>query len=673
MSKVLPENTILADTSAATWIRSDHYHNSFLIPSDEILDTVRKTSSDNGLPDIAVSKAQGKFLYLLAQTFNAKRILEVGTLAGYSTIWLGRALPEDGELLTLEINESHAKIARENLSLAGLSSKCKVVVGPAHDSMVNMKPEVPFDLIFIDADKPSNTKYFKEAKRLVKSGGVIIVDNVVRQGRVADPTLSDPAVEGIINKLDYIQNMGFDAIWISPIVENVNQTNGQGEAYHGYWPSNINNLNPHFGTTDELKSLASALHDRNMYLMVDVVVNHLVANPTNTTSVYPETFNYDTLQPFSGQSSFHPQCFISDYNNQTEVEQCWLGDTNLPLIDLDTENSTNVDIMYNWVKGLVQEYSIDGLRIDTVKHIRQDFWQGFSDAAGVYTVGEVLIGNTTYAAPYTKVLSGILDYPTYYAVFNAFTSSSLSGTSGNVSHIAEMALQAQSVYRDPFALGSFVENQDQPRIQSRTSDQALVKNALAWVFVNDGIPIVYYGQEQGYQGGEDPANREALWLSGYSTQNKPLLNQITALNAARKAAISANPKYTSTKAVFHAQSDQALAIYKPPMLTLLTSGGDGSSTDWTVPASVSSGISGNGAYAPGDTLVDVLTCDEVTVGNDGTVQAKASAGQPKVLMVKSLGQGVCQKGSSNAASSIHRGLGIGVGMVVALMIGTIAL
>ncbi|KAF5353793.1 hypothetical protein D9758_010602 [Tetrapyrgos nigripes] len=160
---------------------SDNYNNSFLVPADPVLDAALKNASDKGLPvDDGVSKAQGKFLYLLAKTLNAKRILEVGTLGGYSTIWLGRALPEDGELYTLEVSKEHAKVAEENLSVAGLSAKCKVIVGPAYNSMLDMKPEVPYDLIFIDADKPSNTKYFTEAKRLVRAGGVIIVDNVIQ-------------------------------------------------------------------------------------------------------------------------------------------------------------------------------------------------------------------------------------------------------------------------------------------------------------------------------------------------------------------------------------------------------------------------------------------------------------------------------------------------------------
>ncbi|EEB99719.1 hypothetical protein MPER_00540, partial [Moniliophthora perniciosa FA553] len=131
------------------------------------------------------------------KSIGAKRVLEVGTLGGYSTIWLGRALPENGELITLELEEKHAQVAIANLAYAGLGEKCKVLVGPAYDSMVKLDSDKPFDFVFIDADKPSNLKYFLEAKRLVRKGGVIIVDNVVRYGRVADPEQTDDRVEGV--------------------------------------------------------------------------------------------------------------------------------------------------------------------------------------------------------------------------------------------------------------------------------------------------------------------------------------------------------------------------------------------------------------------------------------------------------------------------------------------
>jgi len=184
-------------TTLEDWARSDIYHNSFLLEKDDALDAALKNCTANGLPDIAVSAAQGKFLMLLALSMNAKRILEIGTLGGYSTIWLARALPADGKLITLELVEKHAMIAQENIANAGLSEKVDVITGKAIDSLNKMHPETAFDLVFIDADKPSNIYYFTEAKRLIRKGGVIIVDNVVRSGKVADPSYSDDNAEGV--------------------------------------------------------------------------------------------------------------------------------------------------------------------------------------------------------------------------------------------------------------------------------------------------------------------------------------------------------------------------------------------------------------------------------------------------------------------------------------------
>ncbi|KIJ44114.1 hypothetical protein M422DRAFT_60228 [Sphaerobolus stellatus SS14] len=206
-------------TDIEVWKRSDRYHNERLIgtPDASLVHAV-ESSAKGGLPNIAVSEAQAKFLQLLARTFKAKRILEVGTLGGYSTIWLARALPEDGELITLEISETHAEVARKNIAHAGLDSKVKVIVGPAVESLPKLEPS--FDLAFIDADKQSNLEYFKEAKRLVREGGVIIVDNVVRYGRVSDPEQKDNATEGVRRLLDYIKDdKEVDATTLSTVGE----------------------------------------------------------------------------------------------------------------------------------------------------------------------------------------------------------------------------------------------------------------------------------------------------------------------------------------------------------------------------------------------------------------------------------------------------------------------
>jgi len=199
---------------------------------------------------------------------------------------------------------------------------------------------------------------------------------------------------GIIDKLDYIQHLGFDAIWISPIVANVEGFTAYGEAYHGYWAQDIYKLNPHFGSAGDLIALSDALHARKMYLMVDVVVNHF--GPANSSA------SYTSFNPLNRPSYFHPECLITDYSNQTNVEQCWLGDDKLPLADVDTENPWIAKMFSRWIKSLVREYRIDGIRIDTAKHVRKDFWPAFAASSGVYTVGEVWHENTTYVADYTR-------------------------------------------------------------------------------------------------------------------------------------------------------------------------------------------------------------------------------------------------------------------------------
>jgi predicted O-methyltransferase YrrM len=167
-----------------TWTAVDEYITSFLVPADDALDGAQEASRAAGLPPISVSAAQGKFLHLLARIHGARRILEVGTLGGYSTIWLARALPPGGRVVTLEFDPKHADVARANIARAGLSDVVEVRVGRAIDTLPTLAGGAPFDLIFIDADKPSTTDYFQWALKLSRTGTVIVVDNVVRGGKV---------------------------------------------------------------------------------------------------------------------------------------------------------------------------------------------------------------------------------------------------------------------------------------------------------------------------------------------------------------------------------------------------------------------------------------------------------------------------------------------------------
>jgi len=181
------------------WAEVDRYIGSALIPEDPVLEAALQASNDAGLPAIAVAPPQGKLLHLIARIHGAKSILEIGTLGGYSTIWLARALPACGRLITLEIDPKHAVVARANFARAGLADVIELRVGKAIESLPQLEKEKrgPFDLVFIDADKVSIPEYFTWALKLSRPGTVIIVDNVIRKGAVADGASNDPSVQGV--------------------------------------------------------------------------------------------------------------------------------------------------------------------------------------------------------------------------------------------------------------------------------------------------------------------------------------------------------------------------------------------------------------------------------------------------------------------------------------------
>lgn len=190
----------------AQWNAVSDYLTDMLAPPDEALTAALAAAAAAGLPDIAVSPAEGKLLHLLARTQGARTVLEIGTLAGYSTIWLARALPPDGRLVTLEYEPAHADVARANLAHAGLGSIAQVRTGAALDLLPRLAEEGagPFDFVFIDADKQNNARYVEWALRLTRPGSLIVVDNVVRGGAVTDETGTDPSVVGTREMLDLV-------------------------------------------------------------------------------------------------------------------------------------------------------------------------------------------------------------------------------------------------------------------------------------------------------------------------------------------------------------------------------------------------------------------------------------------------------------------------------------
>jgi len=181
------------------WTAVDRYVIENLIPRDPILDKALQANTTAGLPTIDVAPNQGKLLHLLARIQGAKRILEIGTLGGYSTIWLARALPPDGKLVTLEVEARHAEVARANVERAGLSSIVELRLGPAMESLSRLLDEKApaFDFIFIDADKQNIPGYLEWSLRLSRPGTVIVTDNVIRDGAVIDPQDPDPRVQGV--------------------------------------------------------------------------------------------------------------------------------------------------------------------------------------------------------------------------------------------------------------------------------------------------------------------------------------------------------------------------------------------------------------------------------------------------------------------------------------------
>jgi len=185
--------------SDQNWRDVDRVFNDALIGEDRVLEAALEAARAGGLPPIQVAANQGRLLQILALTVGARRILEVGTLAGYSAIWLGRALPPGGRLISLEIDPHHAQVARSNLAEAGLADRVEVRLGPALDSLPRIADEggEAFDLVFIDADKTHNADYFAWALRLTRPGGLIIVDNVARAGAVADAASTDINVLGV--------------------------------------------------------------------------------------------------------------------------------------------------------------------------------------------------------------------------------------------------------------------------------------------------------------------------------------------------------------------------------------------------------------------------------------------------------------------------------------------
>lgn len=295
---------------------------------------------------------------------------------------------------------------------------------------------------------------------------------------------------GLINKLDYIKGMGFDAIWISPIIEN---TEG---SYHGYHFTNLYNLNYHFGSEDDFKELVKTCHSKDIWVMVDVVANH--AGPVGT--------DFGRINPFNRAEHYHDWCEINNWRNQWEVENCRL--CGLP--DLKQENDWVTQKLLEWIHDLVQKYNLDGIRIDTIMEVPKWFWDKFRASAGVFQIGEAFDGNPGYVADYQNHLDSVFNYPLYYTIKSSFC--------GSFRNLEGYLFNTRSVFPAPEYMATFVENHDNPRWLHDCGDRAKFTNAVIFSLVWEGIPVFYYAGEQYYAGGADPNNREPLW-DNYNTKS----------------------------------------------------------------------------------------------------------------------------------------------------------
>ncbi|TDQ41145.1 O-methyltransferase [Aureibacillus halotolerans] len=206
------------NSTANTWTKVDQYAERTIIREPQSLKNARQANRAAHLPDIDVSAAQGKHLQLLATMCGAKRILEIGTLGGYSTIWLASTLPEDGSIVTLEVEAKHAEVARKNVEAAGMAQQTTILEGPALETLPSLAGGEPFDFIFIDADKPNNPDYLTWALALSRPGTILVADNVVRDGEIIDAGTTDERVKGIQKFIDALEkNDDVDATIIQTV------------------------------------------------------------------------------------------------------------------------------------------------------------------------------------------------------------------------------------------------------------------------------------------------------------------------------------------------------------------------------------------------------------------------------------------------------------------------
>ncbi|KAL0941728.1 alpha-amylase [Colletotrichum truncatum] len=457
--------------------------------------------------------------------------------------------------------------------------------------------------------------------------------------------------KGLTNKLDYIQDMGFSAVQISPIVKNMDDDTAVGEAYHGYWSLDNYALNPKYGTEQDFKDLVKALHDRGMYIMVDVVVNNMVQKLDNL----PPKLDYSKFNPFNDEKYFHPYCNVTEWENSTNYQDCWLYPYGVALADLATDTAPVYEELGSWVKGLVANYSIDGLRIDAAKHVNDEFLPRFVNSSGVFAFGEILTGKKEDFCRYQtlNLLPGMPNYMEYYPLMSVFFN-------GDLNNLADLRSQTRDGCTDIFALGSFVENHDMPRFAVYDTDITLAKNAMAYILLTDGIPTVYQGQEQHFNGNSTPFNREPLWQSKYDTK-APLYQLTSTLLHARNKLQALDNKFATTGSEQLFVENTHLCVRKGPsgaqvVFCITNKGENGDKYQLSV-----------GGFNPGDEVVEITTCGTSTADGTGNVTLYMNKGEPRAVIPKAALEGtkLCPNGTKGQGKSAASAFGTSLSLLVA--------
>ncbi|KAJ7890427.1 glycoside hydrolase family 13 protein [Mycena leptocephala] len=422
--------------------------------------------------------------------------------------------------------------------------------------------------------------------RFALSPGAVVNECVLSQRTWCGGTWNS-----IRENLDYVQNAGFTAISISPVNQNYQgPRTAYGDPYHGYWSADLSQLNDRFGTADDLKALSAEVHRRNMYLMVDVVVNNVMS--TSITNIDFSTYM------FKDKSLYHPYCQV-DSANVTSEQQCWLGDTTVPLPDVDTENPEVVSKYSEWIADLVHTYSIDGLRIVAAQHVKKSFWPEFAKSAGVFCMGEVSNPAVPNVAEFQgpDALDSTLNYPLYYALVAAF---GLPGPQ-NMSALTDVLSQSKTTYTVGHTLN------DLPRWHSLSVDPRVFSdNAMTFTFLSDGR-----------------YNREPLWPSNYNNTSSYQL--ISTLNQSDH--LIAADFLTNT-------TDWASQDTKGDVITILTNIG-------TPPQNLN--IAFKSPWDQGTVTIecvrcpspDVIGCRQFVVASGGYLEVEYTKGGVSVVLAES--------------------------------------